>query len=399
MLCSCYDDTTDRPPPANTIDNIGFTLALSKRVVVVVDSDYSSSAIALVDLATSEVASKILTSGTKVSATTTALSGDVVLAQSPALDLNAVLIDRSHSVLTWIERGGSISQLSISTGFSANPQDYAQVSGQFGWASRTARNPLPSAASDDFDEGDDLVQIDLQARKIVRRVPLNAHATLAGAASGPMRMAFDGESLWVPLSSLSADFKAQGPGRVIAVDAKMAAVVATVDLPSTKNCTTVRYLAKTKQVAVVCSGSFADPNKQSQQSAVAIFSAATPSEATIVVQAAELPGGAPFSKDFACLDERHCAVTTSGDFATGRPDKLWHLDLVSRKATFVANCAAPFACSGLFADAATGIVWLGERKRSNGDLRRFDFNNENKELPSIFSNPGGLGTTELGAMQ
>lgn len=398
-LLGCYDDTTDRPAPANAIDNIGFTLAPAKRVLVVVDSDYASSAIALVDLATGEVDSKILTSGTKVSATTTALSGDVVLAQSPALDLSAVLIDRSHSVLTWIERGGSISQLSISTGFSANPQDYAQVSAQFGWASRTARNPLPSSATDDFDDGDDLLEIDLQARKIARRVPLGAHSTLAGAASGPMRMAFDGDSLWVPLSSLSADFKAQGAGRIVAIDAKIAAVVATVDLPSTKNCTTVRYLAKTKQLAVVCSGSFADPTKQSQQSAVAIFSAATPSDAAIAFQAAELPGGIPFSKDFACLDERHCAVTTFGDFAIGRPDKLWHLDLVTRKATFVANCAAAFACSGLFADIPTGIIWLGERKRSSGDLRRFDFINGNTELPSVFSNAGGIGATDLGAMQ
>ncbi len=398
-LCGCYDDTTDRPAPANTLNNIGFTLAASKRVLVVVDSDYASSAVAFVDLTSGEVASKILTSGTKVSATTTALSGDLVVAQSPALDLTAVLVDRNHSVITWIGRGGGISQLSVSTGFAANPQDYAQVSAQYGWASRNARNPLPSAPTDDFDEGDDLVEIDLATHKIVRRVPLGAHTSLPGAAAGAMRMAFDGVSLWVPLSSISADFKAQGAGRVLAVDAKAAAIVATVDLPTTKNCTTVRYLAKTQRLAVACSGSFAEPTKQTQQSAIAVFSAATPSDAEIVFQANELPGGTPFSKDFVCLDERHCAVIGFGDFAIGRPDKLWHLDLVTRKATFVANCAAPFAGSGLFADAATGIVWLGERKRSNGDLRRFDFTNGNKELPAISSNPGGLGATEFGAMQ
>lgn len=392
-------DTTGSPDASGdaTFDATVWPVMPAPQVLAVVGSDFKTSAVSLVDFpAGKATASGFLTSGTQIGAGGTGLSGDVVLGQTPGFGGQIALVDRGNSVITLVDPANKavVGQISVGTGFAANPQDYAPVSETRAFVARMAKNPKPTAAPGDFDEGDDLLIVDPQAKKITGRVDLSTLATLAGTNAAPQRMAFDGKRVWVPLGSISADFSKQGPGRVVAVDAQTGAISATIDLPDLQNCLTARYVVATHTVVVVCSGSFgaADPLKVS--GIVTLDAKVEKPIAKLAVSAAAT--GAAFGKDLALAStgEGGLAVTV-GNFDKKTNDVIWFVDLATGKVSKVGEAGGAFSVNGAFGWGSK--VWIGEAFHSGGDLRVFDLaGGKAVELPPVASNPGGFGAADLG---
>jgi hypothetical protein len=371
--------------------------------LAVVGSDYLSVSISALDLEKRVVSAPgFLDSGSAVTPGGAALSGDVVVAQTPTPDGRLVLIDRGTGVLSFVDavtrKVGE--QLSVATGFYANPQDFLQVSSTRAVVSRMSANASPTPTPDDLDEGDDLVLIDLNPAKLAARVALGPYASLPGTVAAPGRLAFDGKLVWVPLASMSTDFQTAGKGRVVAIDPQTGKVVHVVEAPESKNCVQARRLGTSTKIAVLCSGFFGEPDgKQHAYSNILVIDTAASPPVADVEASATVLAMAPFGKDLAALDERYLVTTTTGDFAKETPDTLWLLDMASWGGFPLAKAGKPFGFSGLFADGARRIVWAGEASHATGDLRVFDVKDAEHpyELPAVTSNPGGLAAVDLGA--
>jgi hypothetical protein len=398
------DATEDAPAPGDvTLTTDATTPTGAPTALAVVGSDYVTASLSAVDLEKRVVTtSGFLDSGSAVTPGGAALSGDVVVAQTPTPDGRLVLIDRGTGVLSFVDpvtrKVGE--QLSVATGFYANPQDFLQISSSRAAVSRMSANASPTPTPDDLDEGDDLLLIDLNPAKLAARVALGPYASLSGTVAAPGRLAFDGKLVWVPLASMSTDFQTAGKGRVVAIDPQTGKVVHVVDAPESKNCVQARRLGTSTKIAVLCSGFFGEPDgKQHAYSNILVIDTAANPPVAEVEASATVLAMAPFGKDLAALNERYLVTTTTGDFAKETPDTLWLLDMASWGGFPLAKAGKPFGFSGLFADGARNIVWAGEASHPAGDLRVFDVKDAEHpyELPAVQSNPGGLAAVDLGA--
>jgi hypothetical protein len=380
--------------PADAPDAQPDTAQPPKGLLAVVGSDFKTTSVSLVDpLAGKAVAPKFLHSGSAVTPGGTALSGDVVLAQPSPNTQALVVVDRGNGVLSWVDvkEQKVTAQLNVATGFYANPQDYVAVLPPKAYVPRLGQNPKPTADANDFDEGDDLLVIATDSKKIAGRIPLTPTATGLVAAAG--RPAMLGGKVYVPNANLSADFKKIGPARVAVVDPGKDAVVDGPITDKALNC--VKAAAAGAKVIVTCGGFFGDGADQYKKSALLALNPATAPATLEVLVAASAIGKAAFGKDLAC-DGGWCVAVTNGDFAAKTNDELWLVDVATGKATSIAKAGGAFALSGLFTAPGTNVVFAGEAFNAAGDVRVFALQDgKATELPALTSNPGGLGAVEL----
>lgn len=401
----CADDTQGF---SKSMDRNSFSKALDPgpgldRFLAVVGGDYKSTTLSLLDLAslpandlsgTPTRWSAMLHSGSKLGSTALALSGDVVLGQLPGLPRQVLLVDRATAVLTQVfaESGEVVRQVSVASGFYANPQDALAVAPQRWLIPRMGRNPNPTPPTTDFDDGDDVVAVDPTTGILLQSITLAGFSTLPGGVAAPQRLGLFGGQVWLPLGSFAPDFKAQGPARLLAVSPNDLKVVAQVELPTLKNCVAAQPLPHGK-LLVNCQGSYAAPAQQIAESALVVVDPAT-GLATLQVPARAEDG--PFGRDAAAFDERWAAAVTLGDFGAQRPDRLWLVDLKTGARAMIAQASEPFGFSGLWADAARRTLWLGDPKQAS-DLQRFGVSAAGQVTLGmrVSSNPGGLGALEL----
>lgn len=408
LAAGCADDTQGANQAA---DHPSFAQAADPgqgvdRYLAVVGGDYKSTAVSLLDLASLPLAdlqkapakwSALLHSGSRLGPTALALSGDVVLGQLPGLPRQVLLVDRGTAVLTQVEAasGKVVRQLSVASGFYANPQDALAVAPDRWLVPRMGRNPKPTADPGDFDDGDDLVAANPSTGKVLQSLALSALSTLPGGVAAPQRMGALGGVVWLPLGSFATDFKAQGPARVIAVAPSDLKVVAQIELPAQKNCVAARPLASGK-LLVNCQGSYASPAQQLAESALLVID---PQLAAVVLQVPARAADGPFGRDAVALDGRWVAAVTLGDFSTQQPDRLWLVDLTTGERALISQATEPFGYSGLWADPTRRTLWLGEPKKA-ADLLRFGIDAAGAVTAGarVSSNPGGLGALELGGL-
>ena len=97
------------------------------RGLAVVATGYESVNVALLDTTGGMLSSSFISSADRSPSLSAALGGDTVLPTSAASGPELLLIDRyPNSVLTWVELETArvTRQLSVATGFLANPHDY-----------------------------------------------------------------------------------------------------------------------------------------------------------------------------------------------------------------------------------------------------------------------------------
>ncbi|MCC6527744.1 MAG: hypothetical protein IT373_34180 [Polyangiaceae bacterium] len=356
-------------PPAGTGGGT-FPEGPCGRGLVVVETDYQSTNVALVGGDGATLSGSFLSSASAPPGLVAPLSGDVVVPTAPVTGAELVLVDRyPAAVLSWVELATATvrAQLDVSTGFASNPQDYLALGPGEALVARYEDNPTPGALA--FDGGSDLLVIDPSVPSITGRVDLRPAIEVPGYLPRPARLvATAGGRVFVLLSAYAPDFKSSLPSRLAEIDVASQALVGVTVLGDLHGCAALAPSEDGTRLAVACSGDFGgDSLPTVGASGLALVDVAgTPS----VV--AELPasglGGEPlgFAVDFAGADR--VLVTTLGHYGLGGaadvPDSLLEVDAAGQ-ATEVRS-APPFtlgdvrclrACGGCFvADAAAGVL-------------------------------------------
>jgi hypothetical protein len=232
------------------------------RGVVVVSTDYTSSNVSLLDWDGAVLSGSFLSSASAPSSgVSAALSGDVVLPTMPRLGDRLLLIDRfPASVLTWADvRGGEVTgQLSIATGFGANPQDYVEVSPRKAYVTRY--EPNLDAGKEPFDGGSDVLVVDPEAPAVVGRIDLGP--AMAGEDAQfyprPNEAVLAGDKLYVLLAGYSLYYRDSAESRVVEIDTDDDTITSVAVLRGLHGCAGLGISASGARIAVACSGTFRD---------------------------------------------------------------------------------------------------------------------------------------------
>lgn len=349
------------------------------RGVAVVNSDYRSVSISLVDPATGAVVKDdCINSGTKPPAPALSFSGDVILPSAPQAGGALVVIDRTNAALTWVDPATCLptKQLSVATGFGSNPQDILSISPTKAYVTRNVRNGKATPDPSDFDEGDDVLIIDPSVPAIKGRIALGSHASpLAGVdiMARPDRALLANGKAYVALGSLSADYKAAGFGRIAVIDPATDTVTGVIDLPNLKACRAMAHETTSNTLIVACSGLYADgPAKAATSGMVWIDLAASPPAIKATLPASAFAGRAlSLERNIIALSESKGLVISLGEFKAMPTDQLWFFDRASGTATKLADSGASFEFGHLIHDRVRSQILLAEAAMAKPRLRVF----------------------------
>ena len=145
------------------------------RGIIVVNSDYQSTNLSLVAIDGTVLSSSFLSSASTASGLSAPLGGDVVTPTQWQRGDEIVLLDRyPASVLTWVDVRSSTptGQLSLATGFAANPRDYLLLNPTKAYVTRY--QPNLAAGTGNHDEGSDIVVVDPLTRAVTTRLSLRS---------------------------------------------------------------------------------------------------------------------------------------------------------------------------------------------------------------------------------
>ena len=247
----------------------------------VVNSDYKSTSVSLLDVQGQLLADDYINSGSVDPGLVTFLSGDVELptrSEDPGV---LVLIDRLKTdVITRVRLsdGEILGQVKThtpaaqdsDTAFSSNPHDYLRIDDETAWVTRNQPNLDPSAP--EIDRGSDLLRIDpSKMERTDERIDLSQFNTKVKRVSfdtkqeeevdiyaKPSRMTRLGNTLLVGLMRNAFDFSANAPGMIALVDLKTRAVSG-LALGELIGCTKVAPIpGDDTRALITCGGDYLD---------------------------------------------------------------------------------------------------------------------------------------------
>ncbi len=356
----------------------------------VVTSDYSATAVALLDADGALLEEAWIDSGTAEVGLAATLNGDVVLPSASLRDGALTLLDRfATDVLTRVPLApplvpvqAEVRASAASRGWSPNPHDVAAHAPGRLVLTRFERNPAPDAPP--LDRGDDVVVLDLAARAVVARVDLSALGALAEGepvAARPDGLARAGAFHVAGLARLSADFMRAGPGAVAVVDVDAGTAYA-VPLEGFAYCGEVRALdaplaeppavAGDVDVVALCQGAtFVDEAARRAGAGIAVVRVGAAGGARVVRTwraADHTEVGSPTNL-VAVLDAGRVVYAARGEGASANTDRLVAVALSSGEARTVYVSPLRFALQGGAYDAARGLLLVPEGTLG---VRRFD---------------------------
>jgi hypothetical protein len=344
VLCALLSSGCDLTPvavPTGGVDGgSDGGAAHCPRSFVVTDSDYMSTNVSVISTAGDVLSASLLSSASAPPGLATALSGDVVspLAIPPSGDL--VLIDRGNSAIDWIDPATAAvkAQLSVATGFNADPQDYLEVAAGKAYVTRYDNNPKPGQQA--FDAGGDLVILDTTKHTITGRIDL-AESDDGQLQPRADRMLLVGGQVWISLERLDATFMNAGNARVVGVDPTSDKRTFTLDLPGLQSCGGLAVSPSGKLVALTCSGPLADTSDTSKSGLVILDATKNPPVEAQRYPVATTLGGA-LGATVAFASETLLVGFAYGDMAKGRNDVAYTLDLGSGTVSKLLDAGMPF---------------------------------------------------------
>ena len=387
MLGACGDDTGTAPTYDASLSETGSSPSADASAsaidgsaglpsgIVVLSSDYQSSSVSILDRDGNLVKDNCFNSNTGPKGISLTLSGDLALPTQTTFGDTVVILDRTNSVLTWLDAATCtpLRQLAVGTGFVSNPHDYVALSPTKAYVVRFSENAAATPAPDDFDDGNDLLIIDPTQPKIVGRIDLTPFAPAGVLPDADRAMLIDGK-VYVSLNAISDNWKTYGAGRVVIVDPALDQVVGTIDLPGVKNCGALTYLPAEKRLLVACTGDFGAGAQQFQSSAiVAIDVSTTPPTVVGQVGAATVGTVAFANTAIAAFDSNTILGVELGDFSNTPPDKVWTISLAGAQPTKLFDSTEGITIGTMLVDSARARVFIADgTKKSVGLIREFD---------------------------
>ena len=221
------------------------------RGLTVVQTDYVSTNVALLEFDGSPLSPSLIHSGASDVQLNAPIGGDVVFPRA-GVDNQVVLIDRyPASVLTFLDvpSGQVAGQINVRSGFDANPRDYLQLDEHRALVSRFETNSHPG--KEPFDQGDDVLVIDVDELSIVGRIDLGGTPKERARPSTLLRYE---DQILVALSHMDAAFQSAADAELVALDAKTLEEEYRIILPGMEVCEGLSLSPNKETVAVSCSG-------------------------------------------------------------------------------------------------------------------------------------------------
>ena len=350
------------------------------RGVVVVNSDFASANISLLSLQGEVLSSSFISSASTTTGLSAPLSGDVAMPTTRLDGSSIVLIDRyPASVVTWVnlQSGTPSGQLSVATGFIANPRDYLQLSIEKAYVSRYESNL--QAGKEPFDDGGDILIIDPTARTISGRIAMEP--AMQGAADGfyphPDKLLAVGSSVAVLLGAQTAYYDASLSSRIARVNPSNNAIEQTIVLEGMHDCSAMAQSPSGEEIAVACSGQFdVDLDNMIAESGIVLVSTKGNWEEKKRFPAATF-GMGPVGGAVAYASERTVVFLTTGEFGGEVParkeDALVVLDTDAGVfETVLRSDGMAYSLGDVRCDSACGVCFATDAQRSGGVLHRFE---------------------------
>ena len=346
------------------------------RGIVVVNSNYvDSTSISFLDGDGNLVKDGCFNSGTGATGLNPTLSSDVVLPTQVPTGGPVAIIDRGQNALTWLDPSTCtpLRQLAVGTGFASDPHDVVTLSSDKAYVTRYAENGVATPDPNDFDDGDDLLIIHPTQPQILGRIDLKPFAP-DGVLPCADRALFAEGKVYVSLNAIDQFWKTYGVGRIVIVDPTVDQVVGIIDLPGTKNCGAMTYLAAERKLLVACLGAFSDGPLQADHSAIVTVDLGVSPPAVIAQVAAASVGGLPFSNTtLAALDGNTAFAVTLGDLTNVPPDRLWSLPFDGELPVKVFDSSEGYSLGAVLADSQNSRILVTDgTTNSPAFLRVFD---------------------------
>jgi hypothetical protein len=344
--------------------------AACERGVVIVNSDYKSTNIAIAKLDGTVLSSSFVSSGATKPGLALALSGNVDVPHLAPRSGQVVLMDRfGTNVLTWmdLEQATVTAQLPIGTGFESNPHDYLEVDHHRALVSRYGSNPTPGA--EPFDAGGDLLVIDLSGPAITGRIAMpEEDPSLLPRPSG---MTWLNYTVVVTLGRWSSDYSLVGHGRLVAVSPATDSLAWTVDIQGLYNCGRLAVSPSGTLGAIACSSQYDKTAKKFDPatSDIVIYdlTVTPPQEQRRLGVAPALGAGIQLPLAFASEDTL-LALTYGGNATSG--DTAFAVSAVTGQITPLAEATQRYVFGGIHCSPGCGnLCLLSDAERNR--LRRW----------------------------
>jgi hypothetical protein len=349
------------------------------RGLVVVESDYQSSNVSLLDFEGNVLSESLVSSSTESAGFGVALSGDVVVPSSRQNGSEIALIDRYPAgVLRFVELATAqvTAELSLATGFRSNPQDYLALTSERAYVARYEANP--NAGRQAFDAGGDVLVVDPSVPAITGRIDLSA--ALAGEPSKfsahPARLLNVSGRIFALLAAYSDDYSSGTSSRLVELDPETDSLLSTLVLDGLRGCTALAVSPDERELAVACTGDDLRHNQPKLEgSGLALLDIEGAPRLAQRFEAAEL-GSEPlgFALDYAAPGV--LLFNTLGHFddsgALGAEDSLRRLDTASGQIDELLRSAGePFTLGGARCAVTCGVCFVADAKRAGGSVLRF----------------------------
>jgi hypothetical protein len=350
------------------------------RGVVVVESDYQSSNVSLLDFSGDVLSASLASSSTESSGFGVALSGDVVPAASPQLGSRLTLIDRyPAAVLRFVDLASArvAAELPVGTGFRANPQDYLELDEHKAYVARYDSNS--SAGRQEWDAGGDVLIVDPSQPAITGRIDLTQ--AMAGEAAAfsphPARLVRAAGRVFALLASY-ADIYTNGgtSSRVVELDPKTDSIVTTLVFDGLRGCDALALSPDESELAVACTGDdLSHPVSKVDHSGLVLLDLSADLAVTKTFPAhtwGEDPVG--FSLDY--VSSGVLLFGTLGHFdeldAVGAQDTLWRLDTRTGQSDVILHSErTPFTLGAVRCAPTCGACFAADAARLGGSVLRF----------------------------
>ncbi len=353
--------------------------ATCARGAAVVSSDYLTSNVSLLDLDGTLLSPSLISSGSAAAGLSLALGGDVALPTERARGERLVLLDRyPASVITWVdlETAEVPAQLSVATGFSANPHDYVRVSATKAYVPRFEGNL--DAGREPLDQGNDVLIIDPSGPAITGRIDLVD--AMAGEDTrffprADRAVLVDGLA-YVLLGSHSEDLLESTDSRIVSIDTEEDSLNDILVLGGLQGCAGLALSPDASEIAVSCSGAWEGDSVANVSEAGVVRVGLLPELHEIErYPAASFSAGA-VATGISYADAGRLVFTTYGRFAVGgisaAEDSLIELDLESGESrVLLRSDEAPFSLGDVLCDAACGVCFVTDAARDGGVVHRF----------------------------
>jgi len=349
------------------------------RGLVVVESDYQSSNVSLLDFEGHVLSASLASSRTESSGFGVALSGDVVTPSSAESSARIVLIDRYPAgVLRFVDLASAqvTGELSVATGFRSNPQDYLALNPQHAYVARYQTNPDPGRQA--WDTGGDVLIVDPSVPAITGSIDLSA--ALSGEPSKftphPARLLNVAGRVFALLAAYSSDYSSATSSRLVELDPQTDSLVSTLVLDGLRGCAALAVSPDARELAVGCSGDdLRDAQPALEGSGLALIDIEGAPRFEKAYRAQEL-GTAPLGFGLAYAAPGVLFFGTLGHFdesgALSARDSLLRLEVATGQADLLLESAdEPFTLGAARCVLACGVCFATDAKRSGGSVLRF----------------------------